>query len=104
MLYAGMRLGMYEPIKRSISSEESTLTRFVAGACSGLLASGFANPTDLLKTRMQAQDRCRPLKWHVRDVYINHGGLAGFYKGVSVTMVRGTTLSAVHLGTYDSIK
>lgn len=45
-------MGMYEPIKRMISTNDNHSTKLLAGAIAGFLVSGFVNPTDLLKIRM----------------------------------------------------
>jgi len=58
MLFSGARLGLYEPVKKEISNhggdQYPTTSKFVAGAISGFLASGFSNPLELIKIRMQA--------------------------------------------------
>ena len=71
-----------------------------------MIGSALANPADLLKTRAQAQPpgEFKPLMWHVRDIYHNHGGVLGFYTGVGPTVIRATLLNSTKLGTYDSIK
>jgi len=66
---------LYEPIKRALGATDPANTptwkKYAAGALSGLLGSGIANPADLLKTRMQAQPpgEYHPISWHVGDVY-----------------------------------
>ena len=80
--------------------------KFLAGALSGLLSSGLANPSDLLKIRMQGTPpgESYPLNWHVRDVYFNHGGFMGFYAGVPTTVLRAIILNSAYLGSYDPCK
>ena len=108
--YSSMRLGFYEPIKMALGGEDKQSTpmwkKFLAGAISGLLSSGLANPSDLLKIRMQGTPpgESYPLKWHVNDVYYNHGGLLGFYAGVQTTVLRAVILNSAYLGSYDSSK
>jgi hypothetical protein len=48
-----LRLGLYEPIKRSLGSDKkgAIWKKFAAGALSGIVGSAIANPADLLKTR-----------------------------------------------------
>ena len=87
-VYSSLRLGLYEPIKRTLSPNEGVKQpvwiKFAAGALSGLIGSAIANPADLLKTRMQAMPPGEnlTLSWHVKDVYRNHGGIPGFWNGV----------------------
>lgn len=61
-LLAGLRIGLYTPLKRLMGAEghESALLRKVAaGMLSGALAAGICNPTDLVKTRMQVRGSAR---------------------------------------------
>ena len=74
-----------------------------AGGAAGGLASFIANPTDLLKTRMQAEAVGRPLLAHMRDIYAA-GGLPAFWRGASTTVVRAVTLGAVKMASYDTAK
>lgn len=80
--------------------------KFAAGSLSGMIGSAVANPADLLKTRMQAQPpgEHHSLGWHVSDVYNNHGGFKGFYRGLMPTVIRATLLNGTKLGTYDTVK
>ena len=104
--YSTLRLGLYEPIKRSLGDSKAVWTKFMAAALSGMIGSALANPADLLKTRAQAQPpgEYQPLSWHVKDIYNNHGGIKGFYTGVGPTVIRATLLNSTKLGTYDTIK
>lgn len=78
--------------------------KFLAAGMSGFVGSALANPTDLLKVRMQAWDgQPHGLVWHVKDVYAT-GGIAGFYKGLNATILRAVLLNATKLATYDHIK
>ena len=108
--YSTLRLGLYEPIKYELGAVDPKTTplwkNVLAGALAGLLGSGFANPADVIKTRMQGAPEGEHMKVgeHIRDVYSNYGGIRGFYRGVIPTMVRATLLGATYLGTYDPAK
>ena len=56
--YSSLRLGLYEPIKKFFGETDPKNTpiwiKYVSGGLAGMCGSGFANPVDLLKTRMQA--------------------------------------------------
>ena len=105
-----MRVGLYEPIKRALGATDPNHTpvwkRVTAGALSGLIGSAVCNPADLVKTRMQAQPpgQHHSIGWHTKDIYNNFGGFKGFYYGVGVSMMRATSLGAVYLSIYDTIK
>lgn len=105
-VYSTLRLGLYEPIKRTmhVKKDSSIVWKFLSGSMAGLVASAIANPLDLLKIRMQAQKgEPMSLGWHVRDVYA-HGGILGFWKGVLPTCLRAMKMNGTKLAVYDSIK
>ena len=105
-VYSTLRLGLYEPIKRvtGVKKDSNPVWKFLAGGASGLIGSGLANPADLLKIRMQAhKGEPMPFMWHARDVYAQ-GGITGFWKGVTPTMLRAMIMNGTKLAVYDSIK
>ena len=107
-IYSSLRLGMYEPFKRLLGATDNKNTpfylKFMAGGMSGFIGSALANPTDLLKVRMQAcEGDPKSLTWHVKDVY-SQWGIAGFYRGIGPTIIRAILLNATKLATYDHIK
>ena len=56
---------------------------------------------------MQAQPHWKPSKpvgWHTYDIWKNHGGISGFYRGVHAAMVRAAVVNAAYLGSYDTVK
>ena len=82
-IYSSLRLGLYEPFKRMLGATDPKNTpfylKFLAGGMSGFIGAALANPTDLLKVRMQAwEGKPHGLIWHTKYVY-SHWGLAGFY-------------------------
>lgn len=106
--YSTLRLGLYEPFKVMLGETDSRHTplwkKFAAAAASGGVGSVLANPTDLLKIRMMAwEHEPHPLRWHIREIYA-HGGVLGFYRGVSATVIRAMLLNSTKLATYDHIK
>jgi hypothetical protein len=84
--------------------------KIVAGATAGALGSGIANPTDLVKVRMQAQGAGATTAHHYSSVWRAFGeiyraeGVRGLYKGVGPTTQRATLLTASQLASYDHIK
>lgn len=107
-IYSSLRLGLYEPFKRLLGATDPKNTpfylKFLAGGMSGFIGSALANPTDLLKVRMQAWEGApHSLTWHIKDVY-NHWGFVGFYRGIGPTIIRAILLNATKLATYDHIK
>ena len=107
-IYSSLRLGLYEPFKQFLGATDPANTPFflklLAGGMSGFVGAAFANPTDLLKVRMQAcENSSQSLLWHARSVYKNWG-IMGFYKGVLPTIIRAMLLNGTKLATYDHIK
>jgi len=107
-IYSSLRLGLYEPFKALLGETDQAHTpfyiKFFAGGMSGMVASSIANPTDVLKIRMQAMEKDHHnVFWHIRDIFHN-SGIQGFYKGIQATIVRAIMLNATKLSTYDHIK
>ena len=92
-----------------LGAKEGVKVSFViqatAGMLSGLTGSALANPTDLVKVRMQACERnpTPSLVWHVKQIY-EKWGIAGFYTGVKPTVIRAMMLNGTQLATYDHVK
>jgi solute carrier family 25 (mitochondrial carrier), member 14/30 len=110
MSYSSIRFGLYAPIKKFLIGETSPAEvplwkKIVAGGLAGGVGSAIANPTDLLKIRMQADANVVPKRMlaHCSDIY-RHGGVKGFWMGTSTTVARAVVLGATKLATYDEAK
>lgn len=109
LCYSSLRFGLYVPIKTLLGENPNEATPFwkklAAGGLAGGLGSAIANPTDLLKIRMQADNALRPtsLTAHAKIIY-ESGGVLGFWTGVSTTVQRAVILGATKLATYDESK
>ena len=59
-MFAGLRIGLYIPIRNAICGElkpgenPSLLQKIAAGMTTGAIGITVANPTDVVKIRMQA--------------------------------------------------
>jgi len=98
------------------------LKKIAAGLTSGALGSAFANPTDLVKIRLQAEAgkivdgvyvsglfRGKPPTYRntfhaLYHIYQYEGGIRALYKGVGATMIRASFLTAAQLASYDHSK
>ena len=89
---------MYEPFKNRLGGTDPKNTpiyiKMLAGSLSGMIGSFLANPTDILKVRMQAWEATPiTLRSHVQIIY-THWGLIGFYTGVKPTVIRAILLNS----------
>ena len=63
ILFAGLRIGLYVPVRTLIAGDlkpgenPSLLTKILAALMTGTIAISIANPTDVVKVRMQSQAR-----------------------------------------------
>jgi solute carrier family 25 protein 14/30 len=114
--YGTLKIGCYHSIKGVITpnpDKETLLTNVFAGIISGAFASAVANPTDVLKVRMQACTSHAGLTipttqtGSVITAFANiyrMEGLRGLYRGVGPTTQRAAVVAGVLLPTYDLSK
>ena len=113
---------MYGPIRNSLGVEPGTpkteiplWKKVCAGGLAGALASAVANPTDLVKVRLQTDGQLKgpdgqflPKKYAgMMDAFVSivkEEGFLGLWKGVGPTVGRATVLAAAELSTYDEVK
>ena len=78
--------------------------KFLAGAITGGTGSVVGNPFDVMKTLAQTNaGNAKPLMTLVGDMYRDQG-IAGFYRGVEVNVMRACVLNATKMGCYDVTK
>ncbi len=143
LAYSGIRVGLYPLVKRAIfgagtaspveasrnqppspsssSPDIGVFRKLAAGMVTGGLGSALANPTDLVKIRIQAEaglvkdgvyvtglhQGLRPSytnSLHAFQVVYREMGLIGFYRGASVTIVRAAMGTGAQLASYDHFK
>jgi solute carrier family 25 uncoupling protein 8/9 len=79
--------------------------KIAAGMVSGGFAAAVCNPTDMVKTRMQASTangRCGPMSVAAR--IIREEGVVVLWKGTTPSMARAALLTASQCATYDEVK
>ena len=107
--YSSLRVGIYEPIKQVISRGNGTPSYFekvLAGGSSGALGICLANPTELIKVRMQADKTGTRYAgvFHALKTIVQTEGARGLGAGVVPNMHRAFIVNAMELGTYDEAK
>jgi len=108
--YTGMSFVLYEPIRNAIAgdvpnSEIPFWKRVMSGGAAGGLSIVAMNPTDVVKTQMQAYKGNTPPKMGAVASNIYSGaGVLGFWRGVQPNVARCFIGNACEIGCYDEAK
>jgi hypothetical protein len=126
-VYSGIRIGLYPLVKGMVGGatedgDIGVLRKLLAGMLTGSLGSALANPTDLVKIRIQGEAGAlgadgayrTGLRQGSRPSYNNslHGlvqvlrseGVRGLYSGTSATITRAACGTGAQLAAYDHTK
>ncbi|VVC44626.1 Hypothetical protein CINCED_3A003237 [Cinara cedri] len=113
--YGSIKFGTYYSLKKACNdylqmTEDMIVVNFTCAICSGIISASIANPTDVLKVRLQALGREKVgtyVQYNVfkcfRHIYV-HEGLGGLWKGVGPTSQRAGIIASVELPVYDYCK
>ncbi|XP_046564447.1 kidney mitochondrial carrier protein 1-like isoform X1 [Haliotis rubra] len=83
---------------------ETLTINVLCGITAGIVSSAIANPTDVLKVRLQAQGTSRDnMLYAFLNIYRTEG-LPGLWRGVFPTAQRAATVAGVELPAYDICK
>ncbi|XP_004076545.1 mitochondrial uncoupling protein 2 [Oryzias latipes] len=113
MSFASVRIGLYDSMKQFYTrgtESAGIVTRLMAGCTTGAMAVAFAQPTDVVKVRFQAQVRqldgerrynstINAYKTIARDE-----GIRGLWRGCMPNITRNAIVNCAELVTYDMIK
>ena len=113
-LFASLRLGIYDNIKEFYTSALSLdqnkyfslmASRILSGITSGAIAITVAQPTDVVKIKMQAKSgpKYNSSIDAYRTIYRKEG-VHGLWKGLGPNVVRNSLVNATELVCYDTIK
>ncbi|KTG33078.1 hypothetical protein cypCar_00004041 [Cyprinus carpio] len=106
--YGTIKIGTYNTLKKLFVSDpedETMVINVFCGVVSGVLSSSLANPTDVLKIRMQAQGSL--LQGSMMSNFISiyqTEGTRGLWRGVIPTAQRAAIVVGVELPVYDITK
>ncbi|CAG9467633.1 unnamed protein product [Pedinophyceae sp. YPF-701] len=116
-LFGGLRIGMYDPVKRFYMGDMPADAapplhlKIAAGLTTGGLGILIANPTDLVKVRMQAQAKLPegvapkyPSAVSAYRIIAQEEGLLGLWRGVGPNVGRNSVINAAEMATYDQFK
>ncbi|CAK1603637.1 unnamed protein product [Parnassius mnemosyne] len=108
--YGTIKFGTYYSLKKVLAarradggSKEHLATNTFCAAFAGGFSSAIANPTDVLKVRMQVGDEKRNLVRCFAEIY-RVEGVRGLWRGVGPTSQRAALIAAVELPAYDACK
>jgi solute carrier family 25 uncoupling protein 8/9 len=115
MVFASIRIGLYEPVRNVYhggkQGDPSLLTKIAAGLTTGCVGIMIANPTDLVKVRVQAEGRLPPgtAKRYKGTIdafrtIARVEGFRGLWTGVVPNMFRNSIINAAELASYDQFK
>ena len=115
-VFAGLRIGLYVPIRNLIcgpmepGQAPTLLQKIAAGLATGAIGISVANPTDLVKVRMQGQGQLPPAErpyTSSMDCYkktVAKDGIKGLWVGWGPNVMRNSIINAAELAAYDQFK
>ncbi|XP_077574395.1 mitochondrial brown fat uncoupling protein 1 [Stigmatopora nigra] len=111
--FASVRIGLYDNVRDFYTggaANAGIMMRILAGCTTGAMAVSFAQPTDVVKVRFQAQmnldgvaKRYSGTMQAYRHIFRNEG-LRGLWKGTLPNITRNALVNCTELVTYDLIK
>lgn len=116
LCFASVRIGLYDNVKAYYSQKlggsaqnSSVGVRILAGITTGGMAVICAQPTDVVKVRMQAQGIGGAVKrytgaLHAYKTIGKQEGVKGLWKGTLPNVARNAIVNAAELVCYDSVK
>ncbi|TVU06798.1 hypothetical protein EJB05_46833 [Eragrostis curvula] len=114
-LYGGLRIGLYEPVKAffaggNVVGHVSLLHKILAALATGVIAIVVANPTDLVKVRLQADGKVNTVKRNYSGALnayatiIRQEGIGALWTGLGPNVARNAIINAAELASYDQFK
>ncbi|XP_025264364.1 mitochondrial uncoupling protein Bmcp isoform X2 [Camponotus floridanus] len=107
--YGTIKFGTYYSLKKAVidiwAMNDLFMLNIVCAALAGAISSAIANPTDVVKVRMQVTGGTTNISLFTcfQDVY-KHEGIRGLWRGVGPTAQRAAVIAAVELPIYDYTK
>ncbi|XP_013588067.1 PREDICTED: mitochondrial uncoupling protein 1 [Brassica oleracea var. oleracea] len=115
-LFGGLRIGMYEPVKNLYVGKDHVgdvplSKKILAGLTTGALGIMVANPTDLVKVRLQAEGKLAagvPRRYtgslNAYSTIVRQEGVRALWTGLGPNVARNAIINAAELASYDQVK
>ncbi|KAE9447708.1 hypothetical protein C3L33_20389, partial [Rhododendron williamsianum] len=115
-LFGGLRIGMYEPVKAfyvgdNFVGDVPLSKKVLAALTTGGLAITIANPTDLVKVRLQAEGKLPPGvprrysgALNAYSTILRQEGVGALWTGLGPNVARNAIINAAELASYDQVK
>jgi solute carrier family 25 uncoupling protein 8/9 len=114
LVFASLRIGLYRYISEALRAPGEAVTlsgKVLSGLVSGAIGITVANPTDLVKVRMQSEGPLAagvaPRYRGVLDAYtsiVRVEGLRGLWTGLGPAVARNSIINATELASYEQTK
>lgn len=107
--YGGLSFCAYPYVRDSLSSDRALWSQVVAGVVSGGVSAAIANPTDVVKVRLQADGR-RAVRLYDGGIFstlrlvLRQEGLRAMLNGIGPNTLRASVVNGVGIPAYDSSK
>ncbi|KAL3027680.1 hypothetical protein AAZX31_03G068400 [Glycine max] len=115
-LYGGLRIGLYEPVKTFYVGKDHVgdvplSKKILAAFTTGAFAIAVANPTDLVKVRLQAEGKLPPGvprrysgSLNAYSTIVRQEGVGALWTGLGPNIARNGIINAAELASYDQVK
>ncbi|XP_057516047.1 mitochondrial uncoupling protein 1 [Amaranthus tricolor] len=115
-LFGGLRIGLYEPVKTFYVGKDHVgdvplSKKILAALTTGAVGIMVANPTDLVKVRLQAEGKLPPGvprrytgALNAYSTIVKQEGFRALWTGVGPNVARNAIINAAELASYDQVK
>ncbi|KAF5750871.1 UNCOUPLING family protein [Tripterygium wilfordii] len=115
-LYGGLRIGLYEPVKtmyvgKDFVGDVPLSKKILAAFTTGAIGITIANPTDLVKVRLQAEGKLPPGvprrytgALNAYSTIVRQEGVGALWTGLGPNIARNGIINAAELASYDQVK
>ncbi|OVA15545.1 Mitochondrial brown fat uncoupling protein [Macleaya cordata] len=115
-IYGGLRIGLYEPVKSfyvgsDFVGDVPLFKKILAALTTGALAIAVANPTDLVKVRLQSEGKLpagAPRRYtgalNAYSTIVRQEGVGALWTGIGPNIARNAIINAAELASYDQVK